>query len=97
MMMTKAKTQNIGKAFRSFFEHAHMKRQKWKKTLKTYSLSLIIVHVAKKFHKGDHHDEAKLNYKKWTLSSTHEKGGGCNHVGNKPSDKNKKRTPNFVK
>jgi hypothetical protein len=43
----------------------------------------------KKNHKGDHHDEAKLNLKNRTLSSTHEKGGECNHVGNKLSHKNK--------
>jgi hypothetical protein len=34
-----------------------------KKTFKTYSLSLIIVWVAQKNHKGDHHDEANLNIK----------------------------------
>jgi hypothetical protein len=32
-----------------------------KKSLKTYSLSLIIVWVAQKNHKKVHHDEAKLN------------------------------------
>ncbi len=68
-----------------------------KKNLKTYSLYFIIVWVAQKNHKGDHHDEAKLNLKNRALSSTHEKGGECNHAGNKPSHKYKKRIPRFVK